>query len=528
MIYITLILTTNSTWAQNNYDFQLVETSAITTSVTSASTDSQVPSAKAVYTALQEGGGSSYTAGEGIDITNDVISVTGKVDTSYVENVEKTVARSMNDLHDSISGKADASAVTEEITSAVSGKADASRLGGLSLVKLSQAEYDALETKDPNTLYIIDNSKPKHDYSKDYLTFVVTTGGNIKFSGSTTANTLSFSKDNGETWSTADSGTTIPVAEGDKVLWKGTPTPQSNKGIGKFSGDTTARYSVEGNAMSLLFGDDFKNQTSLEGKDYALYRLFHNNRLLITSAENMVLPALNLASNCYNGMFNGCENLTTAPELPAINLATLCYAYMFYGCTSLTTAPELPATTLTESCYNNMFKGCSSLTTAPELPATTLAEGCYNDMFRECSHLTTAPELPATNLTRNCYMGMFAGCSSLTTAPELSATTLANSCYNTMFAGCSSLTAAPELPATTLADSCYNGIFSNTNVLPDCTNIDFSSQSVVASGGLRGLFSGTKLTDAQLDAILKNHGINDYSLPVTTLAVGCYQDMFAG
>ena len=29
-----------------------------------------------------EGGGSSYTAGDGIDITNDVISVTGKVDTT--------------------------------------------------------------------------------------------------------------------------------------------------------------------------------------------------------------------------------------------------------------------------------------------------------------------------------------------------------------------------------------------------------------------------------------------------------------
>ena len=30
------------------------------------------------------GGGSSYTAGDGIDINNDVISVTGKVDTSAI------------------------------------------------------------------------------------------------------------------------------------------------------------------------------------------------------------------------------------------------------------------------------------------------------------------------------------------------------------------------------------------------------------------------------------------------------------
>lgn len=59
--------------------FHLVETSAVTTSMSSTSTDSQVPSAKAVY----------------------------------------------------------------------------DQLGGLKLVKLTQSQYDALQTKDPNTLYII-------------------------------------------------------------------------------------------------------------------------------------------------------------------------------------------------------------------------------------------------------------------------------------------------------------------------------------------------------------------------------------
>ena len=66
---------------QNVGHFSLVETSAITTSVTSSSTDSQVPSAKAV---------------------ND-------------------------------------------------------KLGGLSLVKLNQSEYDSLTTKDSQTLYVIVN-----------------------------------------------------------------------------------------------------------------------------------------------------------------------------------------------------------------------------------------------------------------------------------------------------------------------------------------------------------------------------------
>ena len=291
---------------------------------------------------------------------------------------------------------------------------------------------------------------PQHDYTQDYFTMVVTSGGTIKWSGSTTANRLFYSKDNGENWSGATSATTISVKPGDKILWKGTPTPQSaNRGIGRFSGITYVRYSVEGNAMSLLYGDDFKGQTSLGSKIYALYGLFGGNTN-VTNAENLKLPATTLTTYCYGNMFGGCTNLTTAPELPATTLAQNCYQIMFQGCTGLTAAPELPATTLAENCYVNMFNGCKSLTVTPELPATTLATNCYGSMF------------------------------------------------------------------------------SNTNVLPDCTNIDFSSQSVVTSGGLKGLFIGTNITDAQLDSILKEHGINNYSLPVTTLTSYCYYSMFSG
>lgn len=77
----TNIKTINNESLLGEGNFHLVETSAVTTSVSSTSTDSQVPSAKALY----------------------------------------------------------------------------DQLGGLKLVKLSQSEYDALQTKDPNTLFIIVN-----------------------------------------------------------------------------------------------------------------------------------------------------------------------------------------------------------------------------------------------------------------------------------------------------------------------------------------------------------------------------------
>lgn len=52
-------------------DFQLVETSAVTSAITSASTDSEIPSAKAVYDAVEAGGGATYSGASGITIDSN-------------------------------------------------------------------------------------------------------------------------------------------------------------------------------------------------------------------------------------------------------------------------------------------------------------------------------------------------------------------------------------------------------------------------------------------------------------------------
>lgn len=247
-----------------------------------------------------------------------------------------------------------------------------------------------------DTLKVYFNPIP-HDYSKDYFTIVVTVGGDVTWTG-TGNNALYYSKDNGTTWSEPSVSITLSVNEGDKVLWKGETSPIDEDGIGRFNGSTDVRYTVEGNVMSLLFGDNFKTQTSLENKSYVFYNLFYNNKGL-TSAENLSLSATTLADDCYYGMFSGCTNLVYAPKvLPTTTLAFECYCSMFNGCTSLTTAPELPATALTNNCYTDMFYGCTSLVTAPELPATTLASGCYNNMFSGCTKLNHIKCL-ATNIS---------------------------------------------------------------------------------------------------------------------------------
>ena len=254
----------------------------------------------------------------------------------------------------------------------------------------------------PNVSYTEDTLKVyynpiQHDYSQDYFTMVVTVGGDVTWAG-TGNNALYYSKDNGTTWSEPSVNIILSVNEGDKVLWKGGTSPIDEEGIGVFNGSTDVRYTVEGNVMSLLFGDVFKGQTSLEDKNYVFNNLFYNNKGL-TSAENLSLPATTLADDCYYAMFYGCINLVYAPKvLPATTLAFECYCYMFRNCTSLVTTPELPAPTLTYNCYSEMFEGCTSLVTTPELPATTLTDGCYQQMFSGCTKLNHIKCL-ATNIS---------------------------------------------------------------------------------------------------------------------------------
>ena len=218
----------------------------------------------------------------------------------------------------------------------------------------------------------------------------------------------------GTNWTTYN--TAINISQGQRLYLKGNnPTGWSHTNSSYSSLSITGDVSISGNVMGLL---DNGAAPGKEGDittipcDYCFYDLFENSTG-ITSISEDFLPATNLKSNCYNGMFYKCTALPAAPELPATILADSCYSAMLAGCASLITAPKLPAKTLADWCYTSMFSGCTSLTTAPELPATTLAENCFLYMFYQCTSLTTAPTLPATRLFDGCYQYIFFGCKSL-------------------------------------------------------------------------------------------------------------------
>ena len=235
-------------------------------------------------------------------------------------------------------------------------------------------------------------------YDEQYLTFVAE-ADNVSV-GLTYAhnNVFQYSVDSGTTWSNiANNERTTSVNSGETIMFKAeNPSTNGIDGIGVFALSATNRFSVQGNIMSLIYGDNFIGQTTLRNT-YQFASLLWNCSGLI-SAEHLILPATTLTNLCYNSMLNNCPNLIKAPELPATTLAINCYGGIFKNCTSLTTAPELPATTLASNCYVNMFQGCTSLTKAPDLPATTLAEHCYQHMFEGCTSLNYIKCL-ATNIS---------------------------------------------------------------------------------------------------------------------------------
>ena len=192
---------------------------------------------------------------------------------------------------------------------------------------------------------------------------------------------LEFSK-NGADWLPCRE--TITLNPGEYVSFKGLLTPTSGLGIGV--SQITGPFNLSGNCFSIVCGDLYDNMINnslvsfVSNSPYCFYRLFYN--LSVTNVSKDFLPLPKVGNYMYQGMFQGCSSLVTAPELPATTLGTSCYNSMFGNCSSLVTAPELPATTLAGNCYTNMFRGCSKLNYVKALflttPSTTYTSNWLN------------------------------------------------------------------------------------------------------------------------------------------------------
>lgn len=147
-----------------------------------------------------------------------------------------------------------------------------------------------------------------------------------------------YSTDNGSTWlgHISTEPLLISLNTNDKLLIKNTNNTfnvPSSDVYGAIKGSDS--YKVYGNIMSLIYGDNFANQTAFPVDTNSNFAYLFKNDSNLTDASNLILPATILNNSCYK--------------------------YMFYGCTSLTTAPILLATTSAQDCYMSMFAGCTLL-----------------------------------------------------------------------------------------------------------------------------------------------------------------------
>jgi len=375
--------------------------------------------------------------------------------------------------------------------------------GGTTYSDVSPAEYRQGGIAERNSA---DCGYSPTDYSTQYLTYIIDSSIFSTFDFDSHFNgDIQYSVNNGE-WLTLHPNERLSLAIGDKVSFKASLTPTSGSGIGHFC-PGYGSFTIQGNIMSLLFGDNFIGQTDLTGYDYAFNHFMscvQANKYDI-NIENLILPATTLAPYCYAYMFES-EITTPIKILPATTLAEGCYQGMFSNCQKITELPVISATTLAPHCYERMFENCKKLSSVPSnyLPVTTLTESCYEEMFYKCYNLKTPPQLPATSLAERCYYAMFQDCTALSTAPVLSATTLAERCYMGMFLNCTSLTKAPDLPATTLADFCYRQMFQG------CFGINYiKCLAVDIPSMLNCLYNWTKGVSAT-GTFVKNSAMSDW------------------
>lgn len=310
----------------------------------------------------------------------------------------------------------------------------------------------------------------------DYLTFRITSGGNIYWKASSNCpsnfkRTIEYSK-NGGTWTSISPNTTISVVAGDNVRFRGNnpsyggsdvPYPERSDDYGliyynSFEGSTCG-FEVYGNIMSLIDKDNFRTLVHFS-ETLVFYRLFYNCSKL-TSAENLLFPATRLTDECYSHVFMNCTGMTGVPSFESTRLGKWCYDGAFEN-TGIVDASGivLKARIMNEGCYQGMFCNNPRLRVLPVIKAKKLAYRCFYYMFGSCSGLADVPSnyLPWKTLADSCYDKMFIS-TAIAKMPDLPAKKLETGCYRYMFSQCTNLTGKINLSATILANDCYQFMF---------------------------------------------------------------------
>ena len=198
----------------------------------------------------------------------------------------------------------------------------------------------------------LNSGKERIDLSKSYFAIeALEDGVEVKFN-----NYYEYCIDDGF-WIKADVTTLTSINAGQTMYFRAILMPDPSRGIGSF--DIVNKCNLSGNIMSLLFGDDFEDKTSLRDYIFAFRYLFMNNDSIV-DASQLILPATTLADYCYEYMFYGCTLLEAAPALPAEILRACCYLSIFYGCDNLKYIKMLATDISAYCCLKDWVYGVAS------------------------------------------------------------------------------------------------------------------------------------------------------------------------
>ena len=246
------------------------------------------------------------------------------------------------------------------------------------------------------------------------------------------------------------SGTTstyITINKGRPTYIRGNNSAYATSSSAYFHFRCTGYSVVGGNIMSLIYGDNFKGQTTLSST-YAFNSLFKSAGYLM-SISNLRLPATSIPNYAYQNMFYGNNINDMIPEIPATYVGFYGMSNMFGSCTSLNDVPDLSTITRVNGyAFANMFSNCSALTVLPDFHNVGTIEywAPWRYTFSGCTSIVDArwnkngsrllPDHLTVSDGGSAYEQMFRGCTGLKYAPELTDKNPHTGEFNNMFNGC--------------------------------------------------------------------------------------------
>lgn len=340
----------------------------------------------------------------------------------------------------------------------------------------------------------------------------------------------------------------IDVKKGDKLQFE-SANDHTSTGWLSVRLQPRSKCAVYGNVMSMISEDGKYHTTKTIAQPYALAYLLYNSywdgeKYIYYTVQHekydVMVPATTLTEGCYTQTF-AYTGITKVPELPAAEIPNYSYQRMFQGCGELTEAPAITVENVGEYGMALMFYQCSKLTKANAISVKTAGEGAFQGMFNSCVEMTESPEINAKNIDYLACDGMFFNCQKLTKANAIAVEgTIGEQALKDMFEQCVELTESPAITAESIGEYACQNMFSGCQKLKKANAIKVKTAGNYA---FQNLFANQpELTDAvAVNAETMGEWACSYmfnncpklknvpaTLPATTLAEGCYSDMFAG